>query len=73
MITNKQMRLTLFWALIIAWALIVFTSCTKNYKCSRYGALQVVYNPKEQSCYYTAKGSKVYLRKEQCANLCYEY
>ena len=70
--TNKQIRLTLFWVTLIAWALIVFTSCTKNYKCSRYSALEVFYNPKEQSCYYRANGNRVYLKKEQCANLCYE-
>jgi hypothetical protein len=72
MISNQRIRLVLFWVVIIAWALTMFTSCTKNYKCSRYNGLQVVYNPKEQSCYYTAKGDKTYLKKEQCASLCYE-
>ena len=71
--TDKRIRLVLFWAVITAWALIVFTSCTKRYKCSRYGGKEVVYNPKEQTCYYTITGDKKYLEKEQCSSLCYEY
>lgn len=73
MITTKQMKLILFWATIVAWALVMFTSCTKTYKCNRYrGTFDVFYNPKRQTCYYTFKGGKVDLRKEQCASLCYE-
>jgi hypothetical protein len=49
------------------------SSCTKKYKCNRFqGAFDVYYNPKEQSCYYSANGKRTELKKEQCASLCYE-
>lgn len=74
MIASKQIRLKLLWVTIVAWSLILFTSCTKNYKCSMYrGSFEVKFNHKRQSCYYSFKGNKVELRKEQCASLCYEY
>jgi len=73
MISNQRIRLVLFWVVIIVWALTMFTSCTKNYKCNMYrGTFDVFYNPKQQSCYYKFKAQKVELRKEQCASLCYE-
>ena len=60
-------------ALVLGIVVMFLTSCTKNYKCMRYqGAFEVSYNPKEQSCYYTFKGQKENLTKEQCASLCYE-
>jgi hypothetical protein len=70
---KETLKLILFWGVITAWTLIMFSSCTKKYKCMRYkGTFDVYYNPKQQSCYYNFKGQKENLTKEQCASLCYE-
>ena len=70
---KETLKLILFWGVITAWMLIMFSSCTKKYKCMKYkGTFDVYYNPKQQSCYYNFKGQKENLRKEQCASLCGE-
>ena len=70
---KETLKLILFWGVITAWMLIMFSSCTKEYKCMNYkGTFEVSYNPKQQSCYYVFKSQKENLTKEQCASLCYE-